>query len=178
MITIISGTNRPNSRTSLISSYYLSVLDKLKIENLVYDLQNLSSSFYHPNMYNGDYMPADLVEVQEKFILPADKMIFIVPEYNGTFPGILKVFMDVLLARKYKENFSGKKICLVGVSSGKAGCLRGLEGLTGALNYLGATVFPLKLLISSIETLIKEDVLVHQETQKAIESQLMGFIKF
>lgn len=178
MISIIAGTNRPNSRTSLISSYYSEVLNELEAKNQILDLQNLSSSFYHDNMYNGDHMPHDLVEIQEKYILPVPKMIIISPEYNGTFPGVLKIFMDAILARKYKENFQGKQICLVGISAGKAGNLRGMEALTGALNYLGATVYPNKLPISSIETLLKDDVLTHENTQKAISSQLQGFLKY
>ncbi len=178
MLTIIAGTNRPNSRTSLISSHYSKVLNGLEIENQILDLQNLSASFYHDNMYNGDFMPEDLIQIQEKYILPVQKMIIISPEYNGTFPGVLKIFMDAILARKYKENFQGKKICLVGVSAGKAGNLRGMEGLTGALNYLGATIFPMKLPISSIETLLENDILIHEGTQKAITTQLEGFIKY
>ena len=44
----------------------------------------------------------------------------------------------------------GKKVALVGVSSGRAGNLRGMEHLTGVLHYLSMQVMPNKLPISRL----------------------------
>lgn len=42
----------------------------------------------------GKKLPA--VEAFRKPILEADGLVFVIPEYNGSFPGILKMFIDYL----------------------------------------------------------------------------------
>jgi len=159
MITIISGTNRPNSRTALVADKYSSILTAKGIDHKVLKLIDLPHGIIHSNMYSEEGLSPELIKIQETYILPADKMMILAPEYNGGIPGILKLFVDCMCARKYKENFNGKKLSLTGVSAGRAGNLRGLEAMTGFFNYLGASVLPQKLPISSIEGLIEDDQL-------------------
>jgi chromate reductase len=78
------------------------------------------------------------------------------PEYNGSFPGVLKLFLDALSVKDYKKTFSGKRVSLIGVASGRAGNFRGMEHLTGIFNYLNMIVMPNKLPISSVEKVIDE----------------------
>src|SRR5699024_6307007 len=75
------------------------------------------------------------------------KFLFIVPEYNGSFPGVLKTFID---ACSFPVSFYGKKAALVGVSSGKYGNIRGIEHFTGVCHYIHLHVMPLKIHISYI----------------------------
>jgi NAD(P)H-dependent FMN reductase len=48
-------------------------------------------------------------------------------------PGSLKLFIDACSVREYKQNFKGKKAALVGIASGRAGNLRGMDHLTGVM---------------------------------------------
>jgi NAD(P)H-dependent FMN reductase len=98
------------------------------------------------------------------FILPAQKFVFIAPEYNGSFPGILKVFLDAIPP----EMNRGKKSALIGVSSGRAGNLRGMDHLTGILNYLGMHVHPNKLPISSVLSLMDAEGNFRDEITKTV----------
>ena len=86
-------------------------------------------------------------------MLAADKFWFVFPEYNGGIPGMLKLFLDAISVRAYKATFHGKKACLTGISTGRAGNLRGLDQLTNILNYLQVIVHPNKVPISSISRL-------------------------
>jgi NAD(P)H-dependent FMN reductase len=71
------------------------------------------------------------------------------------------------------------KACLVGVSTGRAGNLRGMEHLTNILNYLKINVYHNKLPISRVDTLMDaQGNLTDADTLKVIDWQLEGFLKF
>lgn len=177
MITIISGTNRPGSRTALIAQNYSKILTSKKIEHKLLLLKDMPESFLHANMYKDDGLSKEMISIQEEYVLAADKFMILVPEYNGGIPGVFKLFVDAMCARKYKENFSGKKISLTGVAAGRAGNLRGLEALTGVLNYLGGNILPNKLPLSGIEGFIKDDEVTDQLIE-AITPQIEQFLEF
>ncbi len=68
---------------------------------------------------------------------------------------------------------------MVGVSSGRAGNLRGLDQLTSALHYLNMHVYPNKLPISSIKELVNAEFkLVDEGTLAALKKQAEGFLKY
>jgi len=130
-------------------------------------------------MYEADTQSPSLARLQDEFMLPAEKFVYIVPEYNGGFPGVLKLFIDACSIRDYKKTFSGKKAALVGIASGRAGNLRGLEHLTGILNHVGTIVLPNRLPISSIEKLMDDQGnITDPGTLKAIDKQLTDFLLF
>jgi len=178
MITIISGTNRPDSRTEFVAQNVFDLIGKFTDDevNLV-KLSELDPGFVHPMMYSGEFQHPELSELQDKYIVPAGKWILLSPEYNGSYSGIGKVFVDALSVRKYKETFRGKKLGLIGVASGRAGNLRGLDHLTTAFNYLGMNVFPNRLPLSKIEDEISDGKLSDAYI-KVLDEYLEGFVKF
>lgn len=178
MITIISGTNRPNSRTEFISQYVFDLIGKFTDEevNLI-KLSELDPGFVHPKMYSAEFQHPALTEIQDKYIIPAEKWIMLSPEYNGSYSGIGKVFVDALSVRHYADTFRGKKLGLIGVASGRAGNLRGLDHLTTAFNYLGMNVYPNRLPLSKINDEIDGEQL-SEEYVKLLDGYLEGFVKF
>ena len=178
MITIISGTNRPSSRTEFTAQYIFDLIGKFTDEEInLIKLSELDPGFVHPMMYSGEFQHPDLSKIQDEYIIPANKWILLSPEYNGSYSGIGKVFIDALSARKYGETFRGKKIGLIGVASGRGGNLRGLDHLTTALNYLGMNVYPNRLPISSIEKEIENDAF-NENLIAELDKYLEGFVKF
>ena len=172
-ITIISGTNRENSFTNKVAQVYKSVLETKGIKPLVLSLTNLPEDVAFKEMYGKRSKAYE--EMIKNYIESADAFIFISPEYNGSFPGILKLFIDSVHPGKWNE----KKVCLTGVSSGRAGNLRGMEHLGSILNYLKMHVYHNKLPISQIDKLYNgSETLSHEETLKNIDKQLDGFLKF
>lgn len=116
----------------------------------------------------------DLLEKQK--LLPAKKIIFIAPEYNGSIPGVLKTMLDL---SDYKRTWEWKKALLVGISTGRSGNVRGLEHLTSILNYMKVIVHPNKLPISSVHKLLNgKHAIEDSETLTAINSQIDEFVKF
>ncbi|HWK06142.1 MAG TPA: NAD(P)H-dependent oxidoreductase [Puia sp.] len=166
MYTIISGTNRPNSKTLHIAQLYQQLLTQKGQETHLLSLEGLNVLERNP----------DFEEIERKFLIPAPRFIFISPEYNGSIPGVLKAMFDISDIEKV---WWGKKALLTGVSSGRAGNLRGMEHLTGILNYMKVTVHHNKLPISVVHTLLNTDGMIEDpSTLDTINRQLDEFIEF
>lgn len=172
-ITIISATNRADSNTKKVANHYLSVLKSKGVTADLFSLKNLPESFLFSDLYGK--RSTEFQKIIDKYIEHQTKFIFIVPEYNGSFAGVLKVFLDSISPKFWTDN----KVCLTGVSSGRAGNLRGLEHLTNIFNYLKVNVYHDKLPISRVDTLLDEAGNIKDtETQNAIDMQLEGFLRF
>ncbi len=180
MITVFSGTNRKNNRSHLVAQTIYELLKKhSKEEVLFFSLEDLPHDFVNNAMYSTDGQSDALAAIQDKYLIPATKLYFVVPEYNGGIPGILKLFIDACSIREYAASFhGGKKAALVGVAAGRSGGLRGLEYMTGFLNYLQINVLPNKLPVSTIEKLLENDKLTDEGTLKALEQQVQQFVAF
>ncbi len=172
-ITIISATNRVDSNTEKIANHYLSVLRGKGVEASILNLKDLPETFLTSDLYGK--RSSEFQKIIDTYVEHQQKFIFISPEYNGSFAGVLKVFLDAIPPKSWQDN----KACLVGVSAGRAGNLRGLEHLTNILNYLKVNVYHNKLPISVVSNLLDAaGNLSDVETQKVIEFQLDGFLKF
>ena len=166
MYTIISGTNRPESNTIRVAEQYQELLTEKGIVAALVTLVNLEVGIPNPAY----------TRLEEDVLIPTRKFIFISPEYNGSIPGVLKSFIDISAIEKV---WWGKKALLVGVSSGRAGNLRGMEHLTGILQYVKMIVHPNKLPISSIHKLTDANGMITDPgTLEAINLQLEEFIAF
>jgi NAD(P)H-dependent FMN reductase len=118
----------------------------------------------------------EMKQIEQDYLIPADKIVLIMPEYNGSFPGILKLMMDNSDVRKAWWH---KKIMMVGVADGRAGNLRGLDHMTNILHYLKAHVLFNKLPISRINEEIHETgEVLKPVTQRVIQQQVDDFLNF
>lgn len=174
MITIIVGTNRPNSFSATFAEFYLSLLQKRSIPSQILDLHQLPQDFAFSALYENSGKNSEFNKLQS-IIEGSQKYIFIVPEYNGSFPGALKTFIDGL---SYPHSFSGKKCALVGISSGGQGGGLALSHLTDIFNYMGMHVLALKPKLARIEENWAQDVLINSQYQRIIERQIGEFLEF
>ena len=98
------------------------------------------------------------------------------PEYNGSFPGVLKLMLD---NSDIKKSWWHKKALLVGVADGRGGNLRGIEHMTNILHYLRMNVHYNKLPLSRINDEIDlNGNLLKPATQTAIEQQIEEFLNY
>ncbi|HMO60827.1 MAG TPA: NADPH-dependent FMN reductase [Ferruginibacter sp.] len=164
MYTIISGTNRPGSNTLKVAKEYQRMLAQKGIDAGLLSLEGI----------NLQERTAALQALENELVVPAQRLIFIVPEYNGSFPGVLKMLLD--LAKPYSLWWH-KKALLTGVSTGRAGNIRGMDHLTGILNFLKITVHPTQLPISVVDKLMDEEGrFTDAATIKVVQQQLDAFI--
>ena len=179
MITVISGTNRTNSMTSVVARHCVEQLQAKTTEEVQYiDLATIPHDWFFADMYNPQQQAKSLAALQDEAILPAQKFIIVSPEYNGGVTGALKLFIDAISIREYAANFRGKKAALIGVASGRAGNLRGCDQLVSILNHVGMTTLPNSLPISQIGGLVEDGKLTNEGTIEALSKQLDTFLAF
>lgn len=165
MYTIISGTNRVGSHTEKVAKEYQRLLAEKNIDAQVISLQNLNVLDRSP----------EIKQLEKDFLIPTKKFIFIVPEYNGSYPGVLKSLID---NSDIKKAWHFKKALLTGVATGRAGNLRGMDHLADVLHYLKMNVHYNKLPISVIDKVMDENGLFNDPTLKVVNEQISDFIDF
>ncbi len=166
MYLIISGTNRVGSITLKVAKEYQRLLKERSIDSALLSLEGL-------NLMTRD---EDFIKLENDWIIPTDNYIIISPEYNGSFPGALKMLFDT---GKSHSLWWHKKAMLTGVSTGRQGNLRGMDHLSGVLNHVKVTVLPNQLPISSVDKLMDEEGhFTDENTLLAINQQLDEFIKW
>lgn len=147
MINIICGTNRKDAITLRISEIYREILHSLGQESTIIDLNKLPSDFAFSALYENSGKN-EAFNTFRQAMSTCQKYVFIVPEYNGSFPGVLKTFIDGL---EYPNTFTDKKCALVGLSSGIQGGALALSHLTDIFNYCGMNVLAQKPKLARIE---------------------------
>lgn len=173
MITIICATHRPKNQTQRIVSYYRTMLEQLGQEVKVLEMTELPRDFVFADSFGA--RTGTTQELLQEKLIPAERVVVISPEYQGSYPGVFKAFLDGIEPSLWK----GKKVALVGVASGRGGNLRGLDHLTGVLHYLRAEVFSQKVPISSLDKMLDErGQLVDQKTQDVLREQAEAFLAF
>jgi len=173
-LVLISTTNRPNSYSLAITRTYQQLLEAQKISSVIIDLAQLPANFIQAALYDRLGEQEEFNQIAEP-IGTGQKFVLIVPEYNGSFPGVLKAFIDGL---NYKTSFRGKKVGLVGISSGAGGAAIAMSHLTDIFHYLGAEVMHFKPKLTGIDLYLKNEKLDHPPYLAALENHIRNMLAF
>ena len=166
MYTILSATNRLGSHTEKVANFYQRLLMENGVEAGIFSMVGINVLEKNP----------EFNRIEKELLIPTQKFIFIIPEYNGSFPGVLKAMIDIT---DVKKTWWWKKALLTGVSTGRAGNLRGMDHLTGSLHHMNMIVHPNKLPISLIDKVMDAGgVINNQVTIASVKLQLEQFINF
>lgn len=174
MITIISATNRVGSMSLKIAKLYQNLLTERQQESQILDLTELPHDFAFSALYANSGKNEDFNRFRE-MVWESKKFVFVIPEYNGSFPGVLKTFVDGL---KFPDSFADKKVALVGLSSGMQGAGLALSHFADILGYLNANVLGLRIKLAFIEQHFKDGVITHQIYAKMLNLQVDKLIAF
>lgn len=173
MITVVCATHRPKNQTLSVVNRYAEILKKMGEEVKILQMDELPEEFLITNTFGK--RTHGLEEIIHDKIVWAQRFVIISPEYNGSYPGLFKAFLDAVKPHVWK----GKKVALVGVASGRAGNLRGMDHLTDVMHHLRAEVFSLKIPISRLDALMDEEgSIVDEATVKVLENQAAEFLNF
>jgi NAD(P)H-dependent FMN reductase len=166
MVTIISGTNRKGSMTLRVAKAYHKLMSA-KTDNVhLLSLEDLNVWERNPQ----------LLKVEQQLLIPSEKFVFVMPEYNGSFPGILKLMIDTVDIR---HCWWHKKAALIGLADGRGGNLRGLEHMTNIFHYLKMNVHYNKLPLSRInEEMNEKGEFSNPVTKQTILQQIEDFLKY
>lgn len=173
MIALIVGTNRPGSNTRKVAKQVEEIYAEAKVPLTVLDLANLPPEIFSPTSYGAK--PPSFTPFSDT-ILKADGLHVVTPEYNGSIPGVLKYFIDML---KFPESFDRRPVCFTGLAAGLWGALRPVEQLQAIFGYRNAFVYPERVFIPGIgDQLNDAGRLIDEELVGRLRKQVAGFTDF
>ena len=173
MIEILSGTNRANCNTLRIAQLLQEAYHRLDVEAQILNLQELPPEILDPGAYAEK--PAALAPFQER-VLHARGLHVVTPEYNGSFPGVLKLFIDLL---RFPESFEAKPVAFTGLAAGLWGALRPVEQLQMVFGYRNAHIYPQRVFLPGVQgTFDAEGRFIDAELRRRLEAQAEGFTSF
>jgi NAD(P)H-dependent FMN reductase len=169
---IISGTNRPGSRSGQVAQIIKNLYAQQGEAVGVIDLSEVGLDEVNGAQY-AESQPAKLKAAVAQ-VNSADGLIIVCPEYNGSMPGALKYFIDHW---KYPESFEFRPVCLIGIG-GQFGALRAVEHLQGTLGYRNVFLYPERVFITMVWNVLKNGQIESPEIMKYLSRQAEGFSKF
>jgi NAD(P)H-dependent FMN reductase len=173
MITVISGTNRPGSNTRKISDVVQEMFVPTGHQTRLVDLAELPTEIFAASSYAAK--PASFAAFQDA-ILETEGVLSVVPEYNGSFPGVLKYFIDML---RFPESLYEKPAAFVGISAGRWGGMRAVEQLEMIFQYRHAHLFGRRCFIHRVgEALDERGQLTDPELGKRLQKTVTDFAAF
>jgi NAD(P)H-dependent FMN reductase len=172
-ILIVSGTNRPGAHAMKVSKALERHYRQAGVAVDLYDLAELPCEAFQPEAYAAK--PAAFQAVQKR-VLDAAGLHLVVPEYNGSFPGVLKYFIDLL---KFPESFDRKPVAFVGEAAGMWGALRAVEQLQMVFGYRNAHSYPDRVFISDVAKKFAPDgAMTDAAIDERLARQAKGFARF
>jgi chromate reductase len=171
-LVIIPGTNRAGALSLTLARH---VAEQHRSLGASVDLLalNLGPEFLAPEAYRQP--SAGITSLVSRF-LAADGVVFVVPEYNGSYPGVLKLFIDML---PYPQGFDRRPCAFIGLAAGQFQGLRAVEHLQGVTGYRHAFMYPNRVFIgSAFKQFTPEGALVDAELDKRLLAQATGFQQF
>lgn len=125
-IVIIHGTARKNNRSQHVAAWMCErVTQHTKLEATV--VNPASAGIKLTDESNGDKYPE-----LKNTLKQADGYIIVTPEYNHSYPGSLKILLDL-----FYDEYAHKPVGLVGVSTGDFGGARAITALLPVVKKLG-----------------------------------------
>ncbi|MCF6352071.1 MAG: NAD(P)H-dependent oxidoreductase [Cyclobacteriaceae bacterium] len=171
---IISGTNRQQAVSLQVAKVYQKEFDELGVKAEIIDLQKLPADYLFSGLYENAGKGDVSVDFRAK-MKEGKKFVFVIAEYNGSFPGVLKAFIDGL---EFPDSFTNKKCALVGLSAGEQGAVLAMSHLTDILNYCGAHVLAKKPKLASIGANMQNGIITNERYIKHIKLQVQQLLDF
>lgn len=174
MITIVCGTNRNGSNSFFLSQYCKQALMQLGSNSEIIDLALLPHDFIFSCLYKPSTPNPIFSDFQNKMV-QASKYLFVVPEYNGSFPGVLKGFIDGM---PYPATFKNKKVAMIGLSAGMQGGGLAMSHLGDILSYMGAHLLAERPKLAMFDSHSDKTTITNVLYQQLINQQMQSLIDF
>ena len=139
-IAILTGSIRNGRQSHQVGLFLEELIVQRDIEVSLIDL----TEYPLPVFGSTDPHPEHRQFISQQFS-EADGLLFVSPEYHGSFSGVIKNALD-----HFWSEFKKKPIGVVTVSSGKLGGINASTHLQHVILSLGAYPLPLKLLVPEV----------------------------
>jgi len=128
-------------------------------------------------LYNQDLPKPESVARLEAAILAADALLFAVPEYNHSVPGVLKNAIDWASRPAYQSVFRDKPSAVVSAAPSPVGGARGQQHMKVILMGMACPVYPShEFLIGQAHEAFDDGQLVDAQAIHRLKRFMAGFV--
>lgn len=174
-IAIISSSTRPSNNTHRVSLAFdrkLGLVDDIAIDLL--DLKQMDLPLFTEVETRHPDPPVNLTDASQR-LQQADAILFVSPEYNGSYSPALKNLVDSLNNRE----FFHKPIGVVSVTEGSMGGIRGAIQMQQLILALFGYPIPEMMLVPRVRTHIDEKGnVLDDEFDRKMDDYLTTFLPF
>ncbi|WPU66969.1 NADPH-dependent FMN reductase [Peredibacter starrii] len=168
-LTLVGGI----SRNSLNKKYFRSI-QELSIPHFEFETFDISKLPFFSQDLEMD--PPDIVSEFKDLIREAQAVLFISPEYNRSFPGVLKNAID-WGSRPYGQNLWNRKpAALLGASPGAIGTFGAQHHLRQVMAYLNMSVLGQpEMYFNASHAFDEQDRLTNEKTKELLLQYFAAF---
>jgi len=160
---IVSCTNRKNSQTRILSQY----IQTLVTNHLFVDLAQTKLLEIKDFYKDRSKILQDLEKIHQ-----CQGVILVIPEYNGSFPGIFKYFVD----HWEDKTFLNRAFYTVGLGSSRSSGISALQDAQRVLIHQRGLVYPVKSCVHV--RLIQNGNITDPQTKEHLETHIQKFKLF
>ncbi|MDX6766346.1 MAG: NADPH-dependent FMN reductase [Candidatus Methylacidiphilales bacterium] len=172
LITVISGTNRPGSRTRVLAEFTRRTYHDLGAEVWLIDL-----AAFPDDAVDATKEPPGFKEIADLFVA-AKGLVIIAPEYNGEIPNVMKYFFGWI---RNRANLQARPVCFIGLSTLEQG---GAQAPVDQLHEIfggrkNGYIYPVRMLLHDAEDKIDaSSEMIDQDEVIKLNKQAEGFLGF
>jgi chromate reductase, NAD(P)H dehydrogenase (quinone) len=171
MITVISGTNRPESRTRVLAEFTRRAYHDLGAEVWLIDLAAFPDDLVDPSKE-----PPGFKEIADLFTA-AKGLVIVTPEYNGEIPNVMKYFFNWIRGR---ASLQVRPVAFIGLSTKEQG---GAQEPVDQLHELfggkkNGYIYPVRMLVHDALEKIDPAGMVDELEVAKLNKHAEGFLGF
>jgi len=167
---------------SLRKESYNTALLKFVQKSLPADVEMVIADISRLPLFNQDteYEPHPEVKSFKETIESADAVFFCTPEYNYSFPGVLKNAIDVASRPWGSNSWAHKPTGLLSASVAWSGGIRAQYALRQCFIFLNLIPYPgQEVMVGTADKVFdKSGEITDQDVQKRVREYVDGFVKF
>ena len=171
-IVVVCGTNREGALSRLLAQEVVQTYVNRGHEVDLLDMADLPVEAMLPTAYKEP--AANVTAFVERFLM-SDGVVFVIPEYNGSYPGVVKLFVDML---PYPAGLDSRPCAFIGLAAGQFKSLRSVEHFQQVAGYRNAYVYPRRIFIGDSFKQFVDGKLADDELTSRMNEQADGFLKF
>jgi chromate reductase, NAD(P)H dehydrogenase (quinone) len=150
-ILVLAGSQRQDSVNRKLARQTVEMLRGAGVDATLADLRDFPMPIYDGDLEAGEGLPPAAKALKE-LARRHDGFAIASPEYNGSFPALLKNVLDWISrpepGERTLEVFRGKVAAILSASPGPGGGKRGLRHLRELLEMMNVSVVPRELAIA------------------------------
>jgi NAD(P)H-dependent FMN reductase len=172
LITVISGTNRPGSRTRSVAEAARRIYHDHGSEVWLIDLAAFAEGTFDPQ-----HEPEGFKEITDLFVA-AKGLVVVTPSENGEIPNILKYFFSWI---RLRVSLQVRPVAFIGLAdepepAAAASPVDQLHELFGGKK--NAYIYPVRMLIPNAANRVHEDGAIDETDTLKLGKHAEGFIGF